>query len=184
MWTYRPIDKKTILRREGVRNDKIIDMVLKAIRKLTKRYDVNTFRLAFIAERWEQDHAAGLHRAIKAKQLPVVKQLMATGDAHYSLSLPDGILPVHRAAMCGSLEILKFLLDQINNPDILRKTMDMQSLLGYSTLHWAARYGHHDIVEYLIDKGCDTGLTNSRGRTAWGEITSTPSLKKGTRTGA
>jgi serine/threonine protein kinase len=116
--------------------------------------------------------AIQLHTYI-AKGDSCAKQVEELFDAniivHYNLTVqccPD-ILPLHRAAKSGAKKIMKFLLEQTKSKKVKRDRMDEQRLSGYTCLHWAARYGHHEIAAYLIEEGCNTSLRTDRGHSAW-----------------
>ena len=45
--------------------------------------------------------------------------------------------------------------------------MDAMTDYDHTALHWACVYGHAEVAEELIAKGCNTDLMNHRGKTAW-----------------
>ena len=76
------------------------------------------------------------------------------------------VLPVHRAARRGDVQMLHLLLEEVPvqaQPDFLNTQTDY----GYTALHWSTVYNQADAARILIEKGCDTSILNSRGKTAW-----------------
>jgi serine/threonine-protein phosphatase 6 regulatory ankyrin repeat subunit B len=61
--------------------------------------------------------------------------------------------PLHQAALCSHLIILKSLLDYGCPLDTLNTT-------GYTVLHAAASGGDVDVIRELINRGCDVNATN------------------------
>lgn len=47
--------------------------------------------------------------------------------------------------------------------------LDHKELLNRTPLYWAASNGFTEIIDYLIDKGCDVNIPSSMGRTAIGK---------------
>eukprot|EP01048_Picozoa_sp_COSAG05_P012118 COSAG05_NODE_1191_length_5573_cov_12.076361_5_plen_81_part_01 len=45
--------------------------------------------------------------------------------------------------------------------------LNTQTNYGYTALHWSTIYNQADAARILIEKGCDTSILNSRGKTAW-----------------
>jgi len=68
-----------------------------------------------------------------------------------------GETPLMMAALHGSLELVKYLINQrsveINHP-------------GWSALHYASTNGHFDIAEFLLDKGAYVDPESPNGTTA------------------
>ncbi len=66
---------------------------------------------------------------------------------------PNELAAIHWAASSGNIEIVRFLLsDEINeNPNLTRMN-------NFTPLHSASMYGHHQIVELLIEKGADVNI--------------------------
>ncbi|KAI0399733.1 hypothetical protein F4802DRAFT_588267 [Xylaria palmicola] len=69
-----------------------------------------------------------------------------------------GATPLHRAAGCGCLEIVGYLLENATNVDVYLMAKDIN---GMTALHYAARTGHHEVVDYLLTKvtNLDTYIT-------------------------
>ncbi|KIK58084.1 hypothetical protein GYMLUDRAFT_171698 [Collybiopsis luxurians FD-317 M1] len=71
----------------------------------------------------------------------------------------DERTPLHWAASSGSLEIVRYLLDQ-------KAEVDKVDGSGWSALHIAAvSAGNDDIVEELVGSGADVNMKNSKGIT-------------------
>ena len=140
------------------------------------------------------ERAFRLHSAIEGGDLLSVKQLFNNGGVHVNLTLfpreevnhelaepspaainrtqlrerTRSLLPIHRAARLGHVEIVQFLCNELPRVQ-LKAVLDQQiDSYRYTALHVAAIYGCQDMVDFLISEGCDTGLKTYRGKTAWG----------------
>ena len=90
---------------------------------------------------------------------------------HYSLPQPaDGelsphaVLPLHRAAHHGHLDIVEFLLSEIHLRARLA-ALNAQTKLGYTAHMLACESGHTEIAQMLEAAGADVGLRNGAGKT-------------------
>lgn len=70
-----------------------------------------------------------------------------------------GRTPLHRAAECGSPDVVRLLLDR--GADINAR----DELNGVTPLHLAAEHGRVDIVKVLIRHGADVTIQNRKGKT-------------------
>ena len=96
-----------------------------------------------------------LLRATLHKQSESIKVLMENG-ANLT-SYVYGKRAIHMAAISGSLDIFKLLVE-VYGADIGAKTLH-----GLTPLHFAAKYGHSDICQYLIKNGAGVNVTNDAG---------------------
>lgn len=81
------------------------------------------------------------------------------GNGHGDIVKPGGPKNIFEAAERGSVGFIVKLVERtiefnINQRDRLQRT----------ALHWAAECGHVEVVEALIDYGCDRRLTECNGR--------------------
>lgn len=67
---------------------------------------------------------------------------------------------LHCASKKGYFDMVRWLVEQRS------ANMDLVDFNGNSALHLAAYGGHTDIVNYLLDRGCDSTLKNRWGTTA------------------
>lgn len=74
-------------------------------------------------------------------------------EYHVSTSEESGTLhrPLHLAAECGQMDIIKFLIYR-KFEDVNMRQSDR---FGYTPLHWACRMGHLDAVVTLLENGAD-----------------------------
>ena len=76
-----------------------------------------------------------------------------------------GLNSLHRAALHGSLDVIKVLTDPSSNHPLI--DIDAQTLNGTSALHLAAKHGNYDTVKYLVeDCHASVELKNDFGLTA------------------
>jgi serine/threonine protein kinase len=122
--------------------------------------------------------ARQLHSAIDEAKLVKIKQLFDEGKVQILTAMVGlSVLPLHRAAMRGIADTLKFLLDEVPalrieclteiDPRILNETINCRDHFGFTALHWAAAYNRKGAAEMLLDRGCDPSVLNNNGKTAW-----------------
>lgn len=91
--------------------------------------------------------------ALRLGKLEESQAIFSTGNInpHCQLSIYENQdYPIHLAAQSGNLEIVKWLLDDRIVPlvDVNRKSL--KTVEGYTILGLAAKYGHTDIIKYLV----------------------------------
>eukprot|EP01045_Picozoa_sp_COSAG04_P017563 COSAG04_NODE_1562_length_6335_cov_34.922226_3_plen_448_part_00 len=118
-----------------------------------------------------EQRAIELHTATQDGNMAQTKTLFASGGVHYNLPRrADGehshcsVLPLHRAAHHGNLNIVKFLLNEIH-PYTRPAVLDAQTKLGYTAHMLACESGHTEIAQLLEAAGPDVELRNSAGKT-------------------
>jgi ankyrin repeat protein len=67
---------------------------------------------------------------------------------------------LHCASKKGHVEFARLLIEQLSD------RLDIVDVNGNSALHLAAYGGHAEIVDYLLNRGCNSTLTNRWGLTA------------------
>ena len=74
----------------------------------------------------------------------------------------DACVALYWAAMCGHLDVVKFLVEE-HGADI--NTMDQR---GHSPLHKAVINGHLEVAQYLVEQGAEADINSvvERGQTA------------------
>ena len=95
--------------------------------------------------------------ACQIGDLAKVEELINSGEFSATDAGPDGITPLHWAAINNRITVCKYLLDQGALVDA--KGGDLQA----TPLHWAARGGLVYIVHLLIQYGADPLRTDSQG---------------------
>lgn len=71
-----------------------------------------------------------------------------------------GTTALHMACANGHMDIVKFLLYDINN------SVNIKNDEGNTPLHWAAINGHLEIVEFLLQNGALSEECNNQGHTS------------------
>lgn len=69
---------------------------------------------------------------------------------------------IHNAAKNGSNEVLRFLLFEMNKRQLC---LDIKDSNGNTVAHLAAKYGHLDCLQTLVEYNCDITLLNKEGHT-------------------
>ncbi|VDP73916.1 unnamed protein product, partial [Echinostoma caproni] len=102
---------------------------------------------------------APLHLAAQENHVAVAQVLLDAG-AQVSPVTRAGYTPLHTACHFGQLEMVRFLLELPNAPDINQRTQ-----LGFTPLHLATQQGHSQVVQLLLEMGADTNVRNQQGLT-------------------
>ncbi|UKZ82545.1 hypothetical protein TrVFT333_010334 [Trichoderma virens FT-333] len=105
-----------------------------------------------------------LHRAAVLGLSKAFKLLFPKRDDLPQVDI-DGRTPLHMAAICGSIEIISFMIHQaetIAGHDILN-ILDKD---GETALITAARLGNFQAVRLLVEAGTDINIRNNLGKTA------------------
>lgn len=100
--------------------------------------------------------AGKLTDALKLKDIPLVRSLLAAGEDVQEKVRGD--YPLNVAALFGPAEMVTILLDAGAKPEQPGRD-------GLHPLHNAVAMGHKDIVALLIQKGAVIDAKDSRGRT-------------------
>ncbi|CAL1716125.1 unnamed protein product [Somion occarium] len=100
-----------------------------------------------------------LHSAALNRQAGLVRSLVTQDPDLVNSTDSDGRTPLHWAASSGSLEIVRFLIDQ-------KAEVDPTDHSGWTPLHIAVSAGHEDVVRELLGAGADVKKSNDKGLTA------------------
>lgn len=106
-----------------------------------------------------------LHYAAEKGDIPTARLLLGEGadidhDGNYLPSRwTTSRTPLTHATQGGRLEMVRFLLDNGANVRWL-------SVCKWTYLHMAAMYGHDGIARLLLDRGVDTSVRNTLGKSA------------------
>lgn len=71
----------------------------------------------------------------------------------------EGLGPIHWAADRGNLDMIRFLVFDLN------ADVDLKDEDGQTALHYAASCGHTEVVKYLVESGADTSVEDADGAT-------------------
>ncbi len=96
-------------------------------------------------------------------RMKVAELLLAAGaDVNYG-----AYAPLHDAAQCGDVEMVRLLLDAGADIDIKNRLrfVDLRHLSGLSPLHYAAWYGCTEVVELLLDRDASVNAKSDAGQT-------------------
>ncbi|RDD44631.1 Transient receptor potential cation channel subfamily A member 1 [Trichoplax sp. H2] len=118
-----------------------------------------------------------LHLAVQGSSLPAVKLLLRNNANVSSKRDSDGNTPVHVAAACGSLAIIRCLIgntevennasskDESHENIKINLGVEVINSEGATPLHEAAKFGHDVIVKYLISCGIDVNDIDIKKKT-------------------
>jgi ankyrin repeat protein/tRNA A-37 threonylcarbamoyl transferase component Bud32 len=99
-----------------------------------------------------------IHDAAKSGDIDRVKALLQSNPHLISSKTPEGLTPLHEAALYGRKDVVVLLLErkaEINSTDNG----------GGTALHYAAMNGHKDIVELLLTGNAEVNANNLDGDT-------------------
>ena len=85
--------------------------------------------------------------------------ILASSGADLDTETKAGYTPLHVASHFGSVNMVRFLLDQ--NTEEQRVRVDVQNELGYTPLHQAAQQGHSQIVNLLLEKNASPNFVSN-----------------------
>jgi len=97
-----------------------------------------------------------------------VADTLLTAGANPEVRQPNGLTPLHLAAIGGHLKSVQVLLAHGVNPDQIQtnRTDNMPTLADGSTpLHWAANWGKIETVKLLLQHGANVRIANQAGDT-------------------
>lgn len=89
---------------------------------------------------------------------PVVVALLLKYQASIWTPTVDKMLPIHVAAQCGHLDVLKVLVNHANDKTYILATTPTKDL----PIHIASYNNHHSIVTYLLSQGSVVKQLSSR----------------------
>ena len=84
--------------------------------------------------------------------------ILASSGADLDTETKAGYTPLHVASHFGSVNMVKFLLEQ---PEEQKVRVDVQNELGYTPLHQAAQQGHSQIVNLLLEKNASPNFVSN-----------------------
>nr|CAH8871652.1 unnamed protein product [Trichobilharzia regenti] len=102
---------------------------------------------------------APLHLAAQEDHVSVAQILISAG-AQISPLTRAGYSPLHTACHFGQINMVRYLLDLPNAPDINQRTQ-----MGFTPLHLAAQQCHSQVVRLLLEMGADSNIRNQQGLT-------------------
>ena len=105
-----------------------------------------------------------LHLAVKSENLALVEYLVQTVKIDPACLNNDNIAPVHVAAICGCIEVLRWLIGKAGCDPSMRAGPGTQGRpSGRTPLHFASINGHFKVVKYLVDEmKCDVHDSQER----------------------
>ena len=99
-----------------------------------------------------------LGKAAKDGHLEIVQFLLESGADVHPEKAPEGVLPIHFAAMGGNEKIVKLLIAS-------KSDVNLADDYGITVLHFATLWGNKKVVELLIAKGADINVPDDDGLT-------------------
>jgi ankyrin repeat protein len=100
-----------------------------------------------------------LHSAATMGYEEVVALLLDTG-AHANTRDRQGVTPIMLACDNDHLGVVKMLVQHIEGQGLNDGNVD-----GWTALHHATRWGHDEVVRFLLLAGADPTIRDNRGRT-------------------
>ena len=97
-----------------------------------------------------------LGKAAKDGHLEIVQFLLESGAEVHPEKAPEGVLPIHFAAMGGNEKIVKLLIAS-------KSDVNLADDDGGTVLHFATLWGNKKVVELLIAKGADINVLSDDG---------------------
>ena len=97
-----------------------------------------------------------LGKAAKDGHLEIVQFLLESGAEVHPEKAPEGVLPIHFAAMGGNEKIVKLLIAS-------KSDVNLADDYGITVLHFATLWGNKKVVELLIAKGADMNVLDDDG---------------------
>lgn len=98
---------------------------------------------------------------VKEGNLTKIQNLSCSEEININELCEEGLSLLHWAADRGSLEIVRFLIQN------LKADIDIKDVDGQTPLHYAASCGHAEVVKYLLDKGADANLLDNEQQSAF-----------------
>jgi ankyrin len=96
----------------------------------------------------------------RSGNLMMAKVLLKRGaDVNVKVTGEDSRTCLHAACLCGSVEMVRLLLENEADPDASTST-DMRT-----PLHWAAQKGHLEIIKFLVKFGANISARDKFGFT-------------------
>jgi len=100
-----------------------------------------------------------IHNAALNRQVGLVRSILSQDPNVLNTQDVDGRTALHWSATSGSLDIVRYLLDQ-------HAEVDIPDNSGWTALHIASSAGHEDVVRELLGAGADVKKANDKGLTA------------------
>ena len=88
----------------------------------------------------------------------ILKELLSAGALVHFKSIKDEVTALDTAAITGSAECVKVLLDAGAHPE-------SKSANGYTSLSWAAANGHSSVVQAILETGAAFDTPDADGKT-------------------
>ncbi|SYZ72134.1 hypothetical protein TRIP_C20249 [Candidatus Zixiibacteriota bacterium] len=98
------------------------------------------------------DGMTPLASAIKDSYLEIAGLLLDKGAMTETREIHYGLTPLHLAVLGGNLDIVKVLIDRV-------KDVNAKDNSGMTPLDYANNYGHRQVADILIKKGCTRGVS-------------------------
>jgi ankyrin repeat protein len=99
-------------------------------------------------------HAAG-------RRIEDMVTFVLSKGANPTIATNEGFTPLMQASRCGHTGVTQLLLEHVGG-----QGLDTQDDKGKTALHYAALWGHDEMVSFLLDKGADPNITALDGSTA------------------
>jgi ankyrin repeat protein len=111
------------------------------------------------------DYLVEIHEEVERGDLESIISRSLRGEDIWQANDSGGTI-CHRAAICGQVDIMKFISSDPSRFPLL----EARGWLGYTVAHFAAMNGHLDILKHLHSIGIPLDVINNRGYTLAHEI--------------
>ena len=107
-----------------------------------------------------------LHFAAEHKHLELVKYLVANQQMDPMIQDKHGVTILHAASVGGDVQIIRYLINELTKYSPLHDVMNERVEAGNAPIHFAALYGHLNVVRLFITKfKCDPSILGWWDRT-------------------